>query len=77
MVIIEKSGKLKPGTENLGIENQGISKSRKLKIWETQNPGTCYMVIRWFDGGIGGNYSSSPPHHHVNYHMLTLRLRRR
>ena len=38
----------------------------------------CYMVIRWFDGGIGGNDSpspSSPPH--LNYHMLTLRLCRR
>ena len=68
----------KPGTENPGIEDQGISKSGKLKIRETQYPGSCYMVIRWFDGGIGGNDSpppSSPPH--VNYHMLTLRLRRR
>ena len=30
-----------------------------------------YMVIRWFEGGTGGN-----GYPHVNYHMLTLRLRR-
>ena len=64
----------KPGAENPGVENQGISKSGKLKIRETQNPVSCFMVIRWLDGGIGGNGS---PHHHVIYHMLTLRLRRR
>ena len=63
----------KPGTENPGIENKGISKSWKLKIRETQNQESCYMVIRWFDGGIDVN-DSSP---HMNYHMLTLRLRRR
>ena len=33
------------------------------------------MVIRWFEGGRGGNGPSSPPHH-VNS-MLTLRLLRR
>ena len=34
-----------------------------------------YMVIRCFDGGIGGNDSPSPSH--VIYHLLTLQLRRR
>ena len=67
----------KLGTENPGIEDQGISKSGKLKIRETQYPGSCYMVIRWFDGGSGRNDPSPSPPPCVNYHMLTLRLRQR
>ena len=39
-------------------------------------PINCYyMVIRWFDGWIGGK--DSPSSHPVIYHMLTLLLRRR
>ena len=71
----QKLGTENPGTENPGTENPGSLKSRKLKIRKTQNPGSHYMVIRWFEGGRGGNGDSPPPH--LNYHMLTLRLRRR
>ena len=70
-----KTGNSKSGNSKSGNSKSGNGKSGNLEIWETQYPGSFDMVIRWFEEGRGGNGPSPPPR--VNYHMLTLRLRRR